>query len=123
MRDVSRYFIHVVEIIRGPTGAAGTGTDQYGEALADATPEVIVVNARVEFDNSLVIDDTGKECVCAGSVFLAWTYPDASGNEVDLDLGPEDRIRFEGRTYTIARRNRQEGWTDDPGRHWEAYIR
>jgi hypothetical protein len=123
MRDVSRYFIHTVLIERGPIGGAGTGTDQYGEPVVAATPTRLSINARVEFDNRRIINSAGEEIVCEAIVFLPWTYVDGAGVTQNLDLGGQDRIIFEARTYAIERRDRQEGWTGDRGRHWVAYIR
>jgi len=124
-RDVSRYFIHTVWIIRGITGSAGTGGDQYGEALPEGpTPAALEVNARVEWDRNLVIDDSGKEVVAQAIVFLSHEYTDpGTGDTVPLDIGPEDRILYQGREHTIAARKFMEGWLQDPGRHWELYIR
>ncbi len=123
MRQVSRYFIHVVIVVRGDVGPAGIGHDEYGEPIATATPETITVNARVEFDNFRVMSDRGEEIVCSARCFLPWTYTDGAGVEQDLNLGGQDRIIFEGREYAIERRDRQEGWTSDRGRHWEAALR
>ena len=122
-RDASRYFIHTCQVLRGPIGVMGSGTDDLGNPIVSATPQTVTVNCRVEFDNTRVIDDTGQEIVCAGRVFLPWSYVDSTGTTQDLDLAGQDMIIFEGRRYAIARRDRQEGWTGDRGRHWEAYIR
>jgi hypothetical protein len=80
--------------------------------------------ARVEFDNSRVINDRGEEIVCAAYVFIPPTYIDAAtGLETELEIGGQDRIVFEGRTYAIAKRDRQEEWRYGPGRHWGVWVR
>jgi len=125
-RDVSRYFIHTIQLERGPIGIEGTGTADDGEPIAGAipaTPLTLTLNARVEFDNVRIMNDRGQEIDCAGIVFLPWTYIDGAGVTQDLNLGGQDRIIFETRKYSIARRDRQEGWMNDRGRHWVAYIR
>jgi len=122
-RDVSRYFIHTIQLERGPIGIEGTGTADDGEPLAAATPLTLTLDARVEFDNVRIMNDRGQEINCAGTVFLPWTYVDGAGVTQNLNLGGQDRIIFETRSYSIARRDRQEGWTNDRGRHWVAYIR
>ena len=122
-RLLLRYCIHWIILLRGPSGAFGVGLDQYGELLDDeVTPTYLELRARVEFDNDRIIDDTGEEVVCAARIFIPPTYLD-EGVVTQLDIGPQDRIIFEGREYAIARRNRQEGWTADRGRHWEIWVK
>jgi len=123
-RLLLRYCIHVIQLLRGPSGDEGTGLDGYNEPLQEVTPVTLQLNARVEFDQDRIIDDTGEEVVCAARIFIPPTYPDPdTGSDVELDIGPQDRIIFEGRTYAIARRDRQEGWAHDPGRHWDIWVR
>ncbi len=123
-RVVLRYCIHTIVLLRGPSGADGVGLDSYGEPLDEATPASLTLAVRFEFDNSRIIDDSGEEVVCAGRIFIPPTYLDpVTGVETNLDIGPQDRVVFEGRTYAMARRDRQEGWTDDRGRHWDVYVR
>jgi len=126
MRDIRRYFIHVIQLLRGPIGDEGVGKDGYGEPLTQATPETLTLDARVEWDNRRVMDDSGQEIVCAGMVFLRHSYPDpATGADIELTIGGQDRIVFEDREHPIVTRNRCEGWgwTIDPGSHWEVWIR
>lgn len=123
-RRVRRYCIHVIQLLRGPSGDEGIGLDKYGEPLSEVTPSSLLLNARVEFDNSRIIDDRGEEVVCAARIFIPPTYTDPDTKaEVELDIGPQDRVIFEGKTYAMARRNRQEGWVNDPGWHWDIYVR
>ena len=123
-RLVERYCIHVIQLLRGPSGDEGTGLDQYNEPLQEVTPTTLQLNARVEFDNDRIINDKGEEVVCAARIFIPPTYPDPDTDaDVELDIGPQDRIIFEGRTFAIGRRDRQEGWTHDRGRHWDIWVR
>ena len=122
-RLVERYCIHLIQLLRGPIGTAGVGTDSYGEPLEGATPSALSLNARVEFDNHRVTDMKGEEIVCVARIFIPPTYPDPdTGVETDLTIGGQDRIMFEGRTYAIARTDRQEGWLGDRGRHWDVSV-
>ena len=123
MRLVSRYCIHVIQILRGPIGDEGVGTDQYGEPLDAATPTMLTLYARVEFDNARVINNRGEEIPCAAYVFIPHWYVDpATGEQTELTIGGQDRIVFEGRTYAIARSDRQEEWSNGVGRHWGVWI-
>jgi hypothetical protein len=111
------YLIHTVQIIRGPTGEAGTGTgtDQWGTPLSPgATPGTIQSPARFEWDTRRMFDTSGQEVVAAGMVFLPNT----------VEIGPEDQIVFEGRAYKVIKRERCEGWgwTTDPRAHWEIWV-
>jgi hypothetical protein len=123
-RVVERYCIHTILLLRGPIGAEGVGFDIYNEPLDEVTPTSLTLAARVEFDNIRILDDSGEEVVCAARVFIPPTYADPdTGIETPLEIGGQDRIVFEGRTYALARRDRQEGWPSDAGRHWDVYIR
>jgi len=123
MRNVDRYCIHTIVLLRGPSGDDGLGLSKYGKPLAEATPTSLTLDARVEFDNHRVINSRGEEIICSAKVFIPPTYTDpATGGEVELAIGGQDRIVFEGRTYAVADRRRQEGWTSDRGRHWEVDI-
>jgi hypothetical protein len=123
MRDITRYFIHVVQLIRGATGVYGTGTDQYGDPVVSATPAAgLALNARVEWDRYLVRFADGREVTCNAKVFLPHRYQDPiTGAWTQLDIGPEDRLLFEGREHMIVQRRRQEGWSfsTDHRSHWE----
>ncbi len=125
MRDPRRYFCHQIVLLRGPTGDEGVGTDAYGEPLSAGTPVGLTLNARVEWDNRRVVTQGGEEVVCAGVVYLASKYTDPAGVEQELDIGPQDRIVFEGREHPVATRNRAEGWgwQSDRASHWEVWIR
>ena len=123
-RLVLPYCIHTIQLLRGPSGVAGVGLDKYNTPLEGATPGSLTLRARVEFDNLRIINDKGQEVVCAARVFIPPTYVDIdTGLDTELTIGPEDRIVFEGKTYAVARRDRQEGWAGDRGRHWDVYIR
>jgi len=123
-RLLLRYCIHTIILLRGPSGDEGLGSDKYGDIVEEATPITLQLAARVEFDNARVINDRGEEVVCAARIFIPPTYTDLdTGVETELEINGQDRIIFEGRTYAIAQRNRQEGWTDDRGRHWDIYVK
>ena len=123
MRQVSRYCIHVIQILRGPIGDEGVGTDQYGESISEATPTMLTLYARVEFDNARMINSRGEEVNCKAYVFIPPTYVDpATGLTTDLTIGGQDRIVFRGRIYAIAQVDFQEEWLDRRGRHWGVYI-
>ncbi len=118
---LQRYLVHEVKLHRGPSGPDGAGRDQYGEPLPGV---VLTLPARVEWDNRLIVDDAGREVVCAGTVYLAATY-DANGEKSELRIGPEDQIEFEGQMRSIVARQRCQAssWPDDPRSHWELLIR
>jgi hypothetical protein len=123
MRDVSRYFIHVCQVVRGGAGAYGTGTDVYGEPLVTGgTPVALTLNCRVEWDRRRMPTGGGEEVICSGVIYLPATYVDIAGVTQTLDIGPQDRIIFEGREHAVALRVRAEGWTLDSGRHWEVWF-
>jgi hypothetical protein len=123
-REVSRYFIHQITLIRGATGDDGTGTDIYGEPIGHAaTPTGLTLNARVEWNNRRVTNQAGEEVVCSGMVYLDQHYIDpVMGLLVDLEIGPQDRIIFEGREHAVVTRTRAEGWLTDRGQHLEIWI-
>ena len=126
-RAVLRYCIHTIILLRGPSGVDGTGLDQYGEILDEATPVSLSLSARVEWTNDRIIDDTGEEVVCAARIFIPPTYLDPdTGVDTDLAIGPQDRIIVEhqpDRVLAVAKRDWEEGWADDPGRHWEVWVK
>jgi len=126
-RLVERYCIHTIILLRGPSGDEGTGLGNYGEIVEEATPSSLSLNARVEWTNDRIIDDNGEEVVCAARIFIPPTYPDPdSGVETELTIGPQDRIIVEhqpDRVLAMARRDFEEGWRDDRGRHWMIYVK
>ena len=126
-RLLERYCIHTILLLRGPSGDEGTGLGDYGEILEDATPVTLSLKARVEWTNDRIIDDTGEEVICAARIFIPPTYPDPiTGAETELTIGPQDRIVVEhqpDRVLAMARRNFEEGWEDDRGRHWMIWVR
>ena len=126
-RLVLRYCIHTIILLRGPSGTEGTGLDQYGEILDTATPVSLSLSARVEWTNDRIIDDTGEEVLCAARIFIPPTYLDLdTGLETDLTIGPQDRIIVQhqpDRVLAVARRDFEEGWTNDRGRHWEVWVK
>jgi len=131
------HLIHRIQIIRGPTGEHGTGggLDEWGrpQAGSAATPEVLLCDARVEWDTKRVMNAEGQEAVASGVVYLPCVLmqegeviEDEFGPIV-LHMGPQDSIVFEGRTYPLITRNRCESddpiWGDDINRaHWEVWI-
>jgi len=115
LRRRDKYLIHVVQILRGPVGVEGVGTDAYGEPIEPATPETLAVPARVEWDNRRILDMNGEEKVAAGMVFFPNKYAGPTGY-LELTLGIQDRIVFEGREHPVLKVERHEGWgwqTDD----------
>ena len=120
---IQRYLIHTVTILRGPTGTEGVGRDQWGEPLAAATPASLEVPARVEWETKRITDSSGQEVIATGLVFLAPSYVEG-GTRVSLEIGPEDRLAFEGREYRLVTRERHEGWgwLTDARAHWELWI-
>ena len=126
-RLVESYCIHTIILLRGPSGDEGVGLDDYGEPIESATPVTLSLKARVEWTNDRVIDDTGEEVICAARIFIPPTYPDPdTGVDTELTIGPQDRIIVEhqpDRTLAMARRDFEEGWADDRGRHWDIYVR
>lgn len=123
MRRRDKYLIHTVSILRGPVGADGVGTDVYGEPLQPATPTSLALPARVEWDNRRMLDSFGEEKVAAGVVFLPNKYATIAGY-VELTLGIQDRIVFEGREHPIIKIDRAEGWSwqGDERSHFEVWM-
>jgi len=126
MRDPRRYFPEVVQILRGPIGDEGVGTDDYGEPLAQATPETITLDARIDRHARRIMDSSGQERIDEDLVFLAVYYPDpATGNPVELTIGAQDRIVYDGREHPVSEILPMIGWSwlHDPGSHWEVFVR
>lgn len=124
MRNIARYFIHSIVLVRGGTGTYGVGVTVYGEPVdaSAPTPTLLTLPARVEWDNRRVVNEAGEEVVCAASVSLPASYVDGAGATVALVVGPQDRIIFEGREHAVVTRGRQEGWAGDRGQHIEVWI-
>jgi len=116
--------IHTVTITRGPTGVAGTGRDTWGEPVDAATPASFEVPARMEWRTKRFFDSSGQEVTAVGRIYLPPNYLDPGGNRVQLELGPEDTIFFEGKEYRVVQRDRLDGWgwATDPRAHWEVWV-
>jgi len=83
-----------------------------------------MLNVRVDFTVNRTIGPHGDEVPCAAEVYIPPTYPDpATGEDVDLTIGGQDRIIFLGRTYAVAQVNWERGWLGDQGDHWRVAIR
>ena len=127
--DIAPFLIHTCWIIRGPTGDAGVGRDQWHHVLEDTTPSIVQASCRVEHKVRWMGRTAGVDVVASMRIFFARPAHPTLG----VEIGPEDTILLfnpddvdasEQKQYSIVSRDRFDGWSwqDDVRAHWEIWA-
>ena len=129
-RDIAKYLIHRVWILRGAHGDEGTDHDQWGHPEAATTPSTVEAACRIEHKVRWFGRQSGENIIANMRLFFA-TPSHPSG--IGVEIGPQDRFLIDPpddvdaddqKTYVIVARERHDGWswTEDLGAHWEVWI-